>query len=271
MGTALTDAELEVLWRAGAPLWPSVALGLEDFVAWARQHLAADVPRDKLAPADLYLVAACVSQAPGAARAFVEGPLAETDPSIKRHLPDPEARTEVMHELGAYLLTPGPNEPDVPRLASFAGRGPLRAWLRMAAARRALKRIEAQARFVSYDEVVADSASDVDPELSLLRRKHKTDINAIFKEAIGVLSAEERTLIRLHYGEGTSLGDLAALYRTSRSSLHRKVESARDVLFETIAALVKQRLRLSVSQQGSLLAIFRSDLRDALGRMIQEG
>ena len=260
MGTALTDAELEVLWRTGAARWPDVALGLEGFIAWARQHLAADVPRDKLDPTDLYLVAACVGQAPGAARAFVEGPLAETDPSIKRHLPDPEARTEVMHELGAYLLTPGPNEPDVPRLASFAGRGP----------RRALKRIEAQARLVSYDEVVADSASEVDPELSMLRRTHKADINAIFKEAIGVLSAEERTLIRLHYGEGTSLGDLAALYRTSRSSLHRKVESARDMLFETIAALVKQRLRLSLSQQGSLLAIFRSDLRDQLGRMIHD-
>lgn len=261
-------ARLQLLFAAGRTAWPALALDEPTFVAWATAAVP-DVPNEQLNPADIFLVAACLLDVPGAARAFVEGPLAAAEPSVQRILTDPDARAELMQELAVHLLTPGPSAD--PRLGQYDGRAPLRAWLRMTAARRALNKGRGKTKVVAFDAVAFDQASDHDPEMSMLRRVHRDDIGAIFAEAIAVIPDADRALLRLHYVQGSTLAELAALQRTSRSSLHRQLEAVRDALFARIQVLVRQRLQLSTSQQGSMLRIFQSDMRDALGRFLRDG
>lgn len=269
-GPSSRDDALQAAFDAGRAAYPTLALTSAAFRDWAADHLPEDVDPTKLA-ADNVLVAACVMGAPGAAKAFVDGPLREAEPSIARVLPDPAAREEALQDLAVHLLTPGPVDPDVPRLANYEGRAPLRAWVRMVATRRALRRARGQTRLVSFEAVAFDKAADHDPEISMLRRAHGAAIAAIFREAVASVGDEDRTLLRLHYVQGLTLAELAALHKTSRSSLHRRLESVRDVLFERIAALVRARLKLSDTQQGSMLRIFHSDLKDELSRLLKEG
>ena len=265
---ARADA-LRAIWEEGRSPWPAIALDAEAFVAWAAVHIAPDTPADKLHPADLYVVAANLLGVPKAARAFIEGPFAAAESAVTKVLPDPVARAELMQELAVHLLTPG--ESADPRLGQYDGRAPLRAWLRMTAARRALNKTRGKTRLVDFDQVALDKASDHDPEMSVLRRVHRDEIAAIFRDAISAIPAEERTLLRLHYVQGSTLAELAAIRRVSKSALHRQMDGIREALFERIATLVRQRIRLNASQQGSMLRIFQSDLREALGQMLREG
>lgn len=49
-----------------------------------------------------------------------------------------------------------------------------------------------------------------------------------------------------------------------------RLEAARDERVGRIAALVRERLALAESQQGSLLGVFQSELREQLGRFLRE-
>lgn len=261
--------ELEALWRAGAALHPGVALTLEGFLAWADTHLDPAVAAAGLEASEVFLAAGCVHGAAGAARAFIDGPLRKAEPSVAKILPAESDRAELMQELATHLLLPGPADGDLPRLAHFDGRAPLRAWLRMIAARKALDRVRGKTRVVSLDAMAFDAASETDPELSVLRRQHKDEIAAIFAEAIAAVAPEDRKLLRLHYVQGSTLAELAALERTSKSSLHRRFESIREQLFERLQVLMRHRMRLPDSQQGSMLRIFHSGLRDAVAQLLR--
>lgn len=272
----MTDASTEVvrreafatIWAEGRPAWPSLALERDAFVAWATGHVAPEIDPRGLHAADLYLVGACLTGVAKAARAFIEGPLAEAEGSVLRVLPSPTERAELMQELAIHLLTPG--ESADPRLGHYDGRAPLRAWLRMTAVRRALNKTRGKTKHVELEEAALDRASAVDPELSTLRRIHRDDIAAIFREATAQIPADDRALLRLHYIQGSTLAELAAIHRTSRSSMHRRLEGVREALMERIARMVRERIRLDDSQQGSMLRIFQSDLRDTLGRLLRE-
>ena len=96
-------------------------------------------------------------------------------------------------------------------------------------------------------------------------------LEAIFAEAIAHMPDADRALLRLHYVQGSTLAELAVIQRTSRSSVQRQLGAIRDAVFERIQKLVRERLKLSDSQQGSMLRIFQSDLREALGQMLREG
>lgn len=264
------EAALHALWAQGRAAWPELALDVEAFVAWASARLTPDIDPAKLNAPDLFLVAAALLDVPKAARSFIEGPLAESESAAGRILPDPVARAELMQELAVHLLTPGDSGVD-PRLGQYDGRAPLRAWLRMTAARRALNKTRGKTKHVEFDQVAFDKASDHDPELSVLRRAHRGEIGAIFREAIAAIAPEDRTLLRLHYVQGSTLAELAAVRRVSKTSMHRQLDTVRDALFERITALVKQRLRLDASQQGSMLRLFQSDLRQALGELLKDG
>ncbi len=265
-------AALEALWRQGRSAWPALELGLDAFIAWVESRLPAAQDPSQLVAADLYLSVACLCGVPGAAAAFVDGPLAATERHLDTILRSPEARQEHLQALAVFLLAPDPTGAE-PRLAQYSGRGALAVWLRMTATRRALNLERGKKKVVSLDDTAPDrlaQIADSDPELSVLRRRHKDEIAAIFREATAATPADERVLLRLHYVQGSTLNELAALYHTSRSSLHRRIEAAREALMARIASLVKARMRIDQSQQGSMLQIFQSDLREQLRLMLRD-
>lgn len=268
--TSPRAAVLEALWERGRQAWPNLALTREAFVSWADARLAAEADVERLVAEDLFLVAACLHGVPGAMRAFVEGPLAKVEQAITRILPDPARRADLMQDLAIHLVAPDEGGEDDVRLARYDGRAPLRPWLRVMAVRRATSKVRNKSRETDLEEATLDAASAADPELSVLRRIHREDIRAIFRDAIAEVAPEDQTLLQLHYVQGSTLNELAVIRRTSRSSLHRHFESVRDALFTRIHKLVRERMHLGKSQHASMLRIFRSDLKDALGDLLRE-
>jgi len=262
------EQALRSQWEAGRAAFPTLGLTAEAFVDFVGARLEPGQDPDKLAGVDLYLVAACLAGVPEAARTFIERHRAEVERHVRRLAGTPEATGELLQELWVELLTGGADG-QPPRLSQYRGRGPLDAWLRVTIVRRGVD-LTRKKKMVDFEEVAFDRAADHDPELSVLRRRHRDELAAIFKDAAAATPRDERTLLRMHYVDGATLNDLAVVFRTSRSGIHRKVEAARDALMGRIAALVRERLALADSQQGSLLGVFQSELREQLGRFLRE-
>lgn len=261
------ESGLRAAWEVGRAAWPALELDADRFLAWIGPRLDSALDPAQLVAADLYLATACVLRVAGAAEAFVKGPLAATERHVASIVKSSEARAELLQDLSVLLLAPGVDGSE-PRLAQYSGRGPLAVWLRMTATRRALNLGRGKTKHIEFDEVAFERVADADPELSTLRRRHKQEIGAIFREATLATPREDRILLRLHYVQGSTMNELATLFRTSRSSLHRRIDAIRDDLMKRIAILVRQRLRIDTSQQDSMLRLFQSDLRDNLRQLL---
>ena len=90
------ESVLRAVWEAGRSAWPELALDADAFVAWLAGRIGPADDPTRLVAADLYLVAACLLDVPGAVRAFVEGPLAATERKVGGIVKSPEARGERM-------------------------------------------------------------------------------------------------------------------------------------------------------------------------------
>lgn len=257
---------LEKLWERGHLAWPALGLSRDTFFAWflARPPLEPET----LVADDLYLVCAALHQVPRAAEELVN----RFQDELERHaqkVVEADVADELIHELFVDLLT-GQNG-RAPRLEQYSGRGPLRVWLRMAVTRRALntRRRKAPHSANPIDALAEQRALDDDPELAVMRRTYRHEMSEIFAAVIADTPQDERTLLRLHYGEGSTLNELAILYQTSRSALHRRLQATRSRLLERIAELVGQRLNLTESDRQSMMRLFGSDLRDSLGKLLR--
>ncbi len=67
----------------------------------------------------------------------------------------------------------------------------------------------------------------------LLMRKRKAELCALLHKVIqNELDEQDRLLIRLHWYQGKSADELAALLHLDRSSVYRRIERITDTLFE---------------------------------------
>jgi RNA polymerase sigma-70 factor, ECF subfamily len=146
------------------------------------------------------------------------------------------------------------------RLASYSGRGPLGTWVRVAAIRLALnlRRSDREASLQPGDEPMIAG----DPELLLLRHRHRADFNAAFALAVAALTVEQRQLLRLHFLDAVSLGEIAALHHVDKSTISRRLQVARDELLVETERCLRDRLRLGDGEAGSLIRLLRSQFGD---------
>src|SRR5262249_40528860 len=125
--------------------------------------------------ADLYLACACAAGDAAALRRFEELVLAPASLALRQLDPAPAFLDDARQRLRATLLL-GDGAPL--RVADYAGRGPLRAWVGVSAVRTGLmmERSRKRAREVAHDDddlggalALADTGN---PELDLLKRQH---------------------------------------------------------------------------------------------------
>src|SRR5688500_7090109 len=165
----ITDA-----WRAGRDAHPGVDLGEERFAAHVAHHGAAGVARHA---ADLYLACACADGDPAALRRFDAEVLAPASLAVRQLDGDAAFLDEVRQRLRHALLV-GDGESRA-RIADYAGRGPLRAWVGVSAVRTGLMMERSRRRAREVPSSDADElggalclASTGNPELDLLKRQH---------------------------------------------------------------------------------------------------
>jgi RNA polymerase sigma-70 factor (ECF subfamily) len=83
------------------------------------------------------------------------------------------------------------------------------------------------------------------------------------------LDANERTILRLHYIEGMTMDQLARLYKTSRSTIARRVAEARQEIVASTEALLRDEKRLTPSAVASVLRQAKSQLEVTITRLLQ--
>lgn len=204
---------------------------------------------------DLALAQACLAGDPAALGAL-DRLLADAALAALRSIdPSPAFADEVIQQVRIKLLVGGGADAR-PRLATYAGRGPLGGFLRVAALRTAMSNKRDGGREVPIEDglvQLADAAAG--PGAAHVHADQAGHLRAALGRAIAAQPSRSRALLRLYYGDGTGVEDIGRAYRVHASTVSRWLERARhDILAATRAELARA-LRLDAQAIDSMLAV----------------
>lgn len=261
----MDDAELIASAHAE---WPASWVDPAAFLA----HVAAMAPtpdaRAAVRAPDLYLAFACASGAPAALAALEREHLSRMREFAAAVDASPAFVSELAQRLRAKLLVPSPTEPA--KIATYAGRGSLGGWIRIAAVRLARDLAQEERRSFgagvpSDDEI---DPREIDPELGHWKRAYGAAVSTAMQEALAALPSEARTLLKLHYVDGLSIDQVGIAFGKSRATGARMLAAARMELLAEIRRRLVATVGISPSEAESLIAFVRSRLDVSLGQAL---
>ncbi len=258
------ESQLESVLAAIRAAWPAFALTTEallDHVAPRARDLAGLA---RLHAADLALAAACAAGEPAAIRELERLYLVPLPRLLARGGVALDVAEEAVQALRARLLV-GPAV-----ITSYDGRGPLGAWLRVAATRGASNHRRDSAR---REAIIAETGGPanlpaIDPALALIRRQYGETFHGAIRDAFAALAPEERTILRLHFTDGLNLDAIARVLGTSRATAGRRMIAARDRVRSETLAFLGARIHATPAELESLLGVVRSTLDVSLGALV---
>ncbi len=262
---AAVEEQLRHVATQAALAWPALTLSFEVFLGHLRARIAGDDPAEALAKVhavDLYLACACLEGDEAAWRELDRQHLSRVPEFVGRMDPSPSFSDEVRQRIYANLVrdASGPG-----KLALYTGRGPLGAWLRVAAIREAQTLKRRGKKTVDANDVPL-ATTDHDPEIQLLKRRYAQEFSDAFTAVLGTLTADERNVLRLHYLDGLTIEEVGTTYRVSRATAARWIASARDTIIARTQAALGDRLGESAPDAGSMLNFVKSQLDLSLRR-----
>jgi RNA polymerase sigma-70 factor (ECF subfamily) len=260
-------ARLDELLAACAAAWPRVTLDPASFTQQLLERCQAPTLAAWLDGAhapDLYLAVACLARVPEALASFDSASLSRTPEWLKRLDLSEAAARDIGQTLAEKLLLG-----DRPKLADYQGRGPLDGWLRVVALRTAIDRARRRGEVLSTAAQEQAQAAPDDPELELMRARHRDDFRAAFEAAVAELEHRERNLLRLHYVDGVKIDDLAARFHVHRMTIMRWMAAARRTILDGARQSLREHLKLSDSEYLSLFRVIRSELDVSLGPLLR--
>jgi RNA polymerase sigma-70 factor, ECF subfamily len=243
-----------------AAAWPDLPIDADGFRAYLAQR-PTDVPH----VADLYLAFACANGDARAIAAF-DKLLAQTGAFIARIDSSAAFADEVRQLLREKLLVARPTGPA--KITDYTGRGPLGAWLRVAAVRTALNLRRSQGTAVRPPAPIA-MRSAPDPELDHLRTRYAGELKAAFQTTLEALDTDERNVLRLHYLDGMSIDEIGRLYRIHRATAARWIERARDKILVETRRLFNERHRLTPTELDSVIDMLQSKFDVSIERFLR--
>lgn len=269
-------AAVEAAIAAGRAAWPAVSLGDAEFASHLGRVLGAggktigDVAAStvELHLADLFLAAACARGDPAALAAFEArylGPLPAVLGGAGVSAQDADVVAAVLRE--KLLVARGDN---LPAISSYAGRGPLAAWVAIAAQREAtsqrrhegvLQRAHERAMAEGFD-------GDLDPELRILKNHYREDVEAAFREALTRLADRDRVLLRLALAGKLTMEAIATSYNVNATTVSRWLGRIRERLRDETVAILCERLRLNDREAVSIARLVTSQLEVSVNRLL---
>jgi RNA polymerase sigma-70 factor (ECF subfamily) len=238
--------------------------GCIDTLSWTRVS-----DRSEAAEADLALATAALNGDPSALRAIDERIRAAAVRAAAELGQPGWLADEVAVTLRERLLVADGAAPA--RLGSYLGQGPLDRWLAVAAARAGLNLLRQRRREVATDQArLADLPSpEREPELDLLRRRHRAAFEAAIRDAFaGLDSPRDRNLLRLYYFDRLGLDQLGQMYNVHGSTVSRWLAAIRQTVFEQTMRLLVERIGVPASELESIMRALQSDLEITLSRIL---
>lgn len=152
------------------------------------------------------------------------------------------------------------------RLATFDGRGPMAAWLRVVAARLARReRPRADVELDPEEGLAAWWATAAAAERDLIKDMYVDRVREAFRESVSSLAQADRVLLHLHYRRGVSLENLTRVYGVHRVTLSRRLGSARKQILERAVSAMTKSTAMTEHECRSLLRTLRSRLELSFG------
>lgn len=238
---------------------------MDDEARW-QAHVAAQRARGAVTAhlGDLYLAWTAGLGDPAALRQLEPWLAAEADAAARSIDPAAGFADEVRQALRVRLLV---RDGDRIRLHDYGGRGPLRAWIGVAALRVALN-LRRGAGPATRDLLDERVDAEADPELRYLKALYRSEFRAALTAALAALPDRERALLRLCYVDGLSLAQLGRLYQVHETTAGRWVHAAAGRVADDARARLTTRLALSRSSLDSVARMVMSGLDVSIARVL---
>ncbi len=266
------EARLARLVEDAHSAWPSLRIPADSFLAHVAERLSGDaaVPAalSQMHASDLYLAAGCCLGLPGAIAAFETTTLGQVDAALLRMRADRTLVDEARQIVRERLFVGGAG--GRPKMAEYAGRGPLASWVRVVATRVALNLIRDRKAEIPAEEDVLEAAAPVaeGPELTYLRKQHGPQIRAAFRQAMATLAPRERLVLRQHFLDGLGTDQIGELHQVHRVTVLRWLTRARATLARRTRRSLEQQLGCTESTVDSLMQLVQGQIDVSIHRSL---
>jgi RNA polymerase sigma-70 factor (ECF subfamily) len=261
---------------AGRSAWPDVQLTdeaiahrlatrIRDDAELRTDAAIAGVPQHD---ADVYLAMALAAGDPAAVRVFEARFVPHVDLALRR-LRLPATTIDEVRQIVRFDLLVGDG---TPKIADYAGRGELAAWLRVTATRKALTLHRKTSREETLDEILLDhlpAPGASDAASKHLRTTYTTELKRAIRESFAALEVRQRNLLRQHILDELTIDDLARLYRVHRATCARWLTDARIELGKGTRKRLIAALGMKSDELESLLRFLDSDIELSISRILQ--
>lgn len=182
---------------------------------------------------------------------------------------EPAFVDEIVQRTRVQLLTGDP-----PRVLSYKGAGPLRAWAAIAAQRLALNakrdaKSGAAVATPNRGDMLAELVDrEPDPELKHLKTLYRAEFREALIAALATLSDRTRAVLRLRFVDGLELAQIGKLYRVHESTVSRWVATALDDIGTATRTELMRRLSVTDATAASVARMVQSQLDLSIARLL---
>lgn len=246
------------MYLDGQRRWPRVRLEFDEFERYCERVLGGDSDEVQREAADLFLCCACVATEPEALSTFESEMLGVAKAAILRVSRDADFVQETLQEVRRRLLA-GPDA----KVRQYSGRGPLKAWVRVAAARLAIDRSRNRGLLLAREVELSESlaAAEQSPEALITKERYGRVFQEALREAILALAAQDRNVLRMHVAGRCSIDEIGRAYNVHRATAARWLDRVKTHIYESVRReLGNHRATLTPSEFKSIARLMGSEL-----------
>lgn len=260
----MSDRWLELANGAARAL-PGVEVELAAFAEQLRLRADESGGLEAINPADLLLAFAALKGDPVAARELDRRLIRAVRVAVTRF--DGLNLDELQQQVRQRVLV---GDGAGPRLARYTGRGAITAWLKAVATSLAIdecRRLHPE-RYANEDELVATATSEAGPEEKLLSAQQKHHFNAAFREALTILTPQERTVMRMRFVDNLEIEEIGKAFAVHRTTAMRWLEKAQAQVMTATRKVLGKRLGLRSREVDSVLRAIEPSLNLRISRLL---
>jgi RNA polymerase sigma-70 factor (ECF subfamily) len=261
------EATLELLAGSALKDWPQSGFDEAGLAQELGRRLQGNPDALERAPrlhASDVLLAACCARGDSWALQVLEDrwilPLATELRGLERLQLSADEALQLLRE--RVLLPP-------PRIAEYAGLGPLKSWLKAVVLRAAISAARGKAE--PLPEAWSEPSPGRDVELDYLQARYREPFRDAFQAALGRLSKRQRSLLRFQAIEGLSIDQIGGIYHAHRSTAARWLAEARALLLEETRRGLAERLNLVTGELDSMMDLLAGRLDVSITGFLRRG